>query len=35
MWVEDVDGNGWLDVVAPGKEGLYVFFNRGPRQGGE
>lgn len=28
-WVEDVDGNGWKDVVAPGKEGLYLFKNLG------
>ena len=28
-WVEDVDGNGWKDVVAPGKEGLYLFKNMG------
>ena len=30
LWVEDVDGNGWLDIVAPGKEGLYLFRNLGP-----
>ncbi len=30
LWVEDVDQNGWLDVVAPGKEGLYLFRNMGP-----
>ncbi len=29
FWVEDVDGNGWKDIVAPGKEGLYLFSNRG------
>lgn len=28
-WVADVDGNGWKDVVAPGKEGLYLFKNYG------
>ena len=28
-WVEDVDGNGWKDIVAPGKEGLYLFKNLG------
>ncbi len=28
-WVEDLDGNGWLDIVAPGKEGLYLFKNQG------
>ncbi|HIJ73443.1 MAG TPA: VCBS repeat-containing protein [Candidatus Hydrogenedentes bacterium] len=30
LWVSDVDGNGWKDVVAPGKEGLYLFKNMGP-----
>jgi hypothetical protein len=30
FWIADVDGNGWLDIVAPGKEGLYLFRNRGP-----
>lgn len=29
LWVQDVDGNGWKDVVAPGKEGLYLFRNMG------
>ncbi len=29
FWVEDVDGNGWKDILAPGKEGLYLFLNRG------
>ena len=28
-WVCDVDGNGWKDIVAPGKEGLYLFKNMG------
>ena len=23
----DINGNGWLDIVAPGKEGLYLFQN--------
>lgn len=27
--VADLDGDGWLDIVAPGKDGLYVFFNLG------
>lgn len=31
MWIEDIDGDGWKDIVAPGKEGLYVFWNRGPK----
>ncbi|HOZ47718.1 MAG TPA: VCBS repeat-containing protein [Candidatus Hydrogenedentes bacterium] len=30
--VEDVDGNGWKDVVAPGKDGLYLFKNMGPKK---
>ena len=28
--VVDLDGNGRPDIVAPGKDGLYVFRNRGP-----
>lgn len=31
FWVVDVDGNGWKDVIAPGKEGLYLFRNQGPK----
>jgi hypothetical protein len=27
--VADLDGNGLLDIVAPGKEGLYLFKNKG------
>lgn len=27
--VADLTGNGLLDIVAPGKDGLYVFFNEG------
>jgi hypothetical protein len=27
--VADLNGNGWLDIVAPGKEGLYLFENQG------
>jgi len=27
--VADLTGNGLLDVIAPGKDGLYVFFNEG------
>lgn len=30
FWVTDIDGNGWKDVVAPGKEGLFLFKNMGP-----
>lgn len=29
FWVADLDGNGWKDIVAPGKEGVYIFRNRG------
>ncbi|MCG3196110.1 MAG: hypothetical protein GHCLOJNM_00581 [bacterium] len=29
LWVEDLDGNGWKDILAPGKEGLYLFKNKG------
>lgn len=29
FWVADLDGNGWKDIVAPGKEGLYLFRNLG------
>ncbi|MBX7255059.1 MAG: VCBS repeat-containing protein [Candidatus Hydrogenedentes bacterium] len=28
-WVEDIDGNGWKDILAPGKEGMYLFKNMG------
>lgn len=29
FWVEDLNNNGKLDIVAPGKDGLYLFENRG------
>lgn len=29
MWVADINGNGWKDIIAPGKEGLYLFRNLG------
>ena len=32
--VVDLDGNGRLDIVAPGKEGLFIFKNLGPEQAG-
>jgi hypothetical protein len=32
LWVEDVNGDGWKDIVAPGKGGLYLFWNKGPRK---
>ena len=31
FWVQDIDGNGWKDIVAPGKQGLYLFRNLGPK----
>ena len=34
MEVIDLDGNGKLDIVAAGKEGLFVFQNLGPEQVG-
>jgi len=27
FWLEDLTGNGYKDIVAPGKEGLYIFYN--------
>lgn len=30
MWIEDMDGNGWKDILAPGKDGLFLFKNFGP-----
>ncbi len=30
FWIADIDGNGWLDIVAPGKDGLCLFRNLGP-----
>ena len=27
FWIEDVTGNGWPDIVAPGKDGLHLFEN--------
>lgn len=29
MWIADTNGDGRLDIVAPGKEGLYLFENLG------
>lgn len=31
FWVADINGNGWKDIVAPGKDGLYLFRNLGPK----
>lgn len=35
MWAGDIDGDGRLDIVAPGKEGLFLFRNLGPERAGE
>lgn len=35
MAVADLDGDGRLDIVAPGKEGLYIFRNLGPETVGQ
>ncbi len=32
FWVEDIDKNGWKDILAPGKEGLHLFRNQGPKK---
>jgi len=32
FWVCDIDANGWKDIVAPGKEGLFLYRNRDPFQ---
>jgi len=29
FWVEDINGDGRLDIIAPGKEGLFLFENLG------
>lgn len=29
LWIADIDGNGWKDILAPGKEGMYLFKNMG------
>ncbi len=29
FWVSDITGNGWKDILAPGKEGLYLFRSQG------
>ncbi|GBG06946.1 hypothetical protein PAT3040_01488 [Paenibacillus agaridevorans] len=31
FWVQDLNGNGYPDIVAPGKDGLYLFENLGPQ----
>jgi hypothetical protein len=30
FWMEDLTGNGYPDIIAPGKEGLFLFENLGP-----
>ncbi|MFO7775529.1 MAG: hypothetical protein R6W89_06990, partial [Candidatus Hydrogenedentota bacterium] len=36
FWVEDITGNGRKDILAPGKEGLFLFRNQGfPSAAGE
>ena len=35
MWIGDLFGSGRMDIVAPGKEGLYVFKNLGPETVGQ
>ena len=35
MWIGDIDGDGRLDIVAPGKQGLYLFKNLGPETVGQ
>jgi hypothetical protein len=30
FWVADINGDGYMDIIAPGKEGLYLFKNLGP-----
>lgn len=32
LWTADIDGNGWVDILAPGKEGMYLFKNFGPKK---
>lgn len=31
FWVQDIDGNGWKDILAPGKDGLFLFKNLGTK----
>ena len=32
FWLADTNNNGFMDVIAPGKEGVYLFRNMGPKQ---
>ncbi|MBB6674723.1 FG-GAP repeat domain-containing protein [Cohnella nanjingensis] len=32
MWIQDITGNGYPDIVAPGTEGLYLFENLGSEE---
>jgi hypothetical protein len=29
LWIDDINQDGWKDILAPGKEGLYLFLNEG------
>ncbi|NBD24560.1 FG-GAP repeat domain-containing protein [Paenibacillus glycinis] len=33
FWVQDLNGSGYPDIVAPGKDGLYLFENLGASEG--
>ncbi len=35
FWVQDITGNGYPDIVAPGKDGLYLFENLGHQDGSD
>ncbi len=32
LWIQDIDGNGWKDILAAGKEGLHLFRSKGRKQ---
>jgi len=32
FWLTDLTGNGLPDIIAPGKEGLYIFYNEGLKE---
>jgi hypothetical protein len=29
LWIQDINGDGWKDILAAGKEGMYLFTNKG------
>jgi len=29
LWIRDINGDGWKDILAAGKEGMYLFSNKG------